>query len=175
MSTSEITETRQYLTFRLGNEIFATDVAKVREVLDLTPITSIPRTPEFMSGVINLRGSVVPVVDLRLCLAMEKTRNTRNTCIVVVEVELDGEATIIGALADSVEEVIDLEPEQIQPAPRIGTQIRTDFIRGMGKRETQFVMILDIDRVFSADELAAVRGQAAPSREAVEERALQPA
>jgi purine-binding chemotaxis protein CheW len=161
MNVSEITETRQYLTFRLSNEIFAIDVAKVREVLDLTTITAIPRTPEFMSGVINLRGSVVPVVDLRLCFEMTKTESTRNTCIVVVEVQLDGEATVIGALADSVEEVIDLEPDQIQPAPRIGTQIRTDFIRGMGKRDAQFIMILNIDRVFSADELAAVRGQVA--------------
>jgi purine-binding chemotaxis protein CheW len=159
MSVSEITETRQYLTFKLGNEIFATDVAKVREVLDLTTITAIPRTPDFMAGVINLRGSVVPVVDLRLCFEMSKTESTRNTCIVVVEVLLDNESTVIGALADSVEEVIDLEPDQIQPAPRIGTQIRTDFIKGMGKRDTQFIMILDIDRVFSAEELAAVRGQ----------------
>jgi purine-binding chemotaxis protein CheW len=159
MSVSEITETRQYLTFKLGNEIFATDVAKVREVLDLTPITAIPRTPDFMSGVINLRGSVVPVVDLRLCLEMSKTENTRNTCIVVVEVMLDNEPIVIGALADSVEEVIDLEPEQIEPAPRIGVHIRTDFIRGMGKRDTQFIMILDIDRVFSAEEMIAMRAQ----------------
>jgi len=157
MSVSEITETRQYLTFKLGNEIFATDVAKVREVLDFTTITEIPRTPDFMSGVINLRGSVVPVVDLRLCLEMSKIEKTRNTCIVVVEVVLDNETTIIGVLADSVEEVIDLDPEQIQPPPRIGTHIRTDFIKGMGKRDTQFVMILDIDRVFSVEELAAVR------------------
>jgi purine-binding chemotaxis protein CheW len=160
MSVSEITETRQYLTFKLGNEIFATDVAKVREVLDLTTITEIPRTPEFMAGVINLRGSVVPVVDLRLCFEMSKTENTRNTCIVVVEVLLENESTIIGALTDSVEEVIDLEPNQIQPAPRIGTQIKTDFIKGMGKRDTQFIIILDIDRVFSSEELIAVRGQA---------------
>ena len=110
-----------------------------------------------MAGVINLRGSVVPVVDLRLCFEMSKTESTRNTCIVVVEVLLDNESTVIGALADSVEEVIDLEPEQIEPAPRIGTHIRTDFIKGMGKRDTQFIMILDIDRVFSAEELAAVR------------------
>jgi purine-binding chemotaxis protein CheW len=158
MSVSEITETRQYLTFKLGNEIFATDVAKVREVLDLTTITAVPRTPEFMSGVINLRGSVVPVVDLRLCFEMSKTESTRNTCIVVVEVLLDNEATVIGALSDSVEEVIDLEPEQIQPAPRIGTQIRTEFIRGMGKRDDHFIMILDIDRVFTDDELAAIHG-----------------
>jgi purine-binding chemotaxis protein CheW len=102
---------------------------------------------------------VVPVVDLRLCFEMSKTESTRNTCIVVVEVLLDNEPTVIGALADSVEEVIDLEPDQIEPAPRIGTQIRTEFIRGMGKRDAQFIMILDIDRVFSADELAAVRGQ----------------
>ena len=133
MSVSEITETRQYLTFKLGNEVFATDVAKVREVLDLTTITAIPRTPEFMAGVINLRGSVVPVVDLRLCFEMSKTESTRNTCIVVVEVLLDNESTVIGALADSVEEVIDLEPEQIEPAPRIGTQIRTDFIKRHGQ------------------------------------------
>jgi purine-binding chemotaxis protein CheW len=157
MSVSDITETRQYLTFKLGNEVFATDVAKVREVLDFTTITEIPRTPDFMSGVINLRGSVVPVVDLRLCLDMSKIEKTRNTCIVVVEVVLDSESTVLGVLADSVEEVIDLEPEQIQPPPRLGTHIRTDFIKGMGKRDTQFVMILDIDRVFSAEEMAAVR------------------
>ena len=162
MSVSEITETRQYLTFKLGNEIFATDVAKVREVLDLTTVTAIPRTPDFMAGVINLRGSVVPVVDLRLCFEMSKTESTRNTCIVVVEVLLDSESTVIGALADSVEEVIDLDPDQIEPAPRIGTQIRTDFIKGMGKRDTQFIMILDIDRVFSAEELATVRNQESP-------------
>src|SRR3984957_4524306 len=158
MSVNEITDTRQYLTFKLGDEVFATDVAKVREVLDFTSITKIPRTPDFMSGVINLRGNVVPVVDLRLCFEMSKTEKTVNTCIVVVEMLLEGESTVIGALADSVEEVIDLEPEQIQPAPKIGTQIRTDFIKGMGKRDARFIMILDMDRVFSVEELAAVRG-----------------
>jgi purine-binding chemotaxis protein CheW len=158
MSVTEITDTRQYLTFKLGDEVFATDVAKVREVLDFTNITKIPRTPEFMSGVINLRGNVVPVVDLRLCFEMSKTEKTLNTCIVVVEMLVDGESNVIGALADSVEEVIDLEPENIQPPPRIGTKIRTDFIKGMGKRDAQLIMILDIDRVFSADEFSALRG-----------------
>jgi purine-binding chemotaxis protein CheW len=157
MPVTEITETRQYLTFRLGDEVFATDVAKVREVLDFTTITKIPRTPEFMRGVINLRGNVVPVVDLRLCFEMSKTEKTVNTCIVVVEMLVDGESNIIGALADSVEEVIDLEPEHIQPAPRIGAKIRTDFIKGMGKRDNQLIMILDIDRAFSADDISAVR------------------
>ncbi len=158
MSVNEITDTRQYLTFKLGDEVFAIDVAKAREVLDFTTITKIPRTPDFMSGVINLRGNVVPVVDLRLCFEMSRTEKTVNTCIVVVEMDLEGESIVIGALADSVEEVIDLEPDQIQPAPRIGTQIRTDFIKGMGKRDAQFIMILDIDRVFSVEQLSTVRG-----------------
>jgi len=166
MSVNEITDTRQYLTFKLADEVFATDVAKVREVLDFTNITKIPRTPDFMSGVINLRGNVVPVVDLRLCFEMSKTVKTVNTCIVVVEMLVDGESNVIGALADSVEEVIDLEPENIQPPPRIGTKIRTDFIKGMGKRDAQLIMILDIDRVFSVEELATFRGaetQTSPS------------
>lgn len=154
MSVDTITEVRQYLTFKLDDEVFALDVATVREVLDFTTVTKIPRTPEFMRGVINLRGSVVPVVDLRLAFDMSATEKTVNTCIIVVEVCLDGETTIMGALADSVEEVIDLEPDQIQPAPKIGTSIKTDFIRGMGKRDTQFLMILDIDRVFSAEQMA---------------------
>jgi purine-binding chemotaxis protein CheW len=157
MSVTDITDTRQYLTFKLADEVFAIEVSKVREVLDFTTITKIPRTPDFMSGVINLRGNVVPVVDLRLCFEMSKTQKTVNTCIVVVEMSIEGESTVIGALADSVEEVIDLEPEQIQPAPRMGTQIRTEFIKGMGRRDAQFIMILDIDRVFSAEELSAVR------------------
>jgi purine-binding chemotaxis protein CheW len=157
MSAEQISEMRQYLTFKLGNEVFGIDVAKVREILDFTTITEIPRTPEFMSGVINLRGNVVPVVDLRLCFQMSKTVRTRNTCIVVVEVLLESESTVIGALADSVEEVIDMEPDQIKPAPKIGTQIRTDFIKGMGTRDNQFIMILDIDRVFSVEQLVAAR------------------
>jgi purine-binding chemotaxis protein CheW len=156
MSVSESVEARQYLTFKLGEEIFAIDVSKVREVLDFTTVTKIPRTPDFMSGVINLRGNVVPVVDLRLCFGMSRTAKTVNTCIVVAEMLVEGEPTVIGTLADSVEEVIDLAPDQIQPPPRMGMEIRTDFIQGMGKRDTQFVMILDIDRVFSARELDAL-------------------
>ena len=163
MSIDAITETRQYLTFKLDNEVFALDVATVREVLDFTTVTRIPRTPEFLRGVINLRGSVVPVVDLRLAFGMSATEKTVSTCIIVMEVRMEGETSIIGALADSVEEVVDLEPEQIEAAPRIGTSIRTDFIRGMGKRETSFLMILDIDRVFSADQLGQLR---APAMEA---------
>ena len=165
MSVTGITETTQYLTFKLDEEIFALDISKVREVLDFTTITKVPRTPDFMRGVINLRGSVVPVVDMRLKFGMHATEKTVNTCIIIVEISLDGETTVLGALADSVQEVMDLEPDQIEPAPRIGTRLRTDFIRGMGKRDSNFIMILDIDKVFSSDELALVEnaGTSMPS------------
>jgi purine-binding chemotaxis protein CheW len=157
MSVTNITETTQYLTFRLGEEIFALDIAKVREVLDYTNITKVPRTPEFMRGVINLRGNVVPVVDMRLKFGMTKTEQTVNTCIISVEISVDGDTTVLGVLSDSVQEVLDLGPDQIEPAPRIGTRLKTEFIRGMGKRDDHFVIILDIDKIFSADELSLVQ------------------
>src|SRR5512135_3645900 len=157
MSVSGITETTQYLTFKLDEEVFSLEISKVREVLDFTTITKVPRTPDFMRGVINLRGNVVPVVDMRLKFGMSKTEKTVNTCIIIVEISLDGDTTILGALADSVQEVIELEPGQIEPPPKIGTRLRTEFIKGMGKRDEQFIMILDIDKVFSADELTLVQ------------------
>ncbi len=157
MSVETITEVRPYLTFRLGQEVFALDVSKVREVLDFTTITKIPRTPEFMRGVINLRGSVVPVLDLRLAFDMSMTEKTVNTCIIVVEVPIDQENLVIGALTDSVEEVVELEPDQIQPPPTIGTVVKTEFIQGMGRRDSDFIMVLDIDKVFSGGELEAIR------------------
>lgn len=154
MSVATITETQQYLTFRLDEEVFALDISKVREVLDFTTVSKVPQTPEFMLGVINLRGSVVPVVDMRLKFGMTKTEKSVNTCIIIVEIELDGETTVLGALADSVQEVMDLDPDEIEPPPRIGTRLKTKFIKGMGKRDNEFIIILDIDKVFSADELA---------------------
>src|SRR5208283_5486252 len=123
MSVAGITETTQYLTFELEDEVFALDISKVREVLDFTTVTKVPRTPEFMRGVINLRGNVVPVIDMRLKFGMTKTEKTVDTCIVVVEVNLDDDTTILGAIADAVQEVVELEPEQIEPAPRIGTRL----------------------------------------------------
>ena len=158
MSVAGITETVQYLTFKMADEIFAFDVAKVREILELIPITKVPQTPEFMRGVINLRGSVVPVIDLRLNFGMQCTENTVNTCIIVVEVNLNGEAIVLGVLADSVQEVVEMEPDLIEPPPRLGTKLKTEFIKGMGKVEDNFVMILDIDKVFSADELIDLQG-----------------
>ena len=161
MSVAGIMETTQYLSFKLSDEIYALDIAKVREVLDFTTVTKVPRTPEFMRGVINLRGSVVPVVDLRLKFGMTKTESSVNTCIIIVEVKVDDETTILGALADSVQEVLDLGPDHIEPAPKIGTRLNTMFIKGMGKRDNKFTIIMDIDKIFSTDELALVQsGQA---------------
>lgn len=153
MSVSKITEVRQYLTFKLEEETFALDVGKVREILDYTNITKVPQTPEFMKGVINLRGSVVPVVDMRLKFNMSRQERTVDTCIIVVEIVIDSDATVLGALVDSVQEVFELEPSQVEPPPRIGAKLSTEFIQGMGKRDDQFVIILDIDKVFSSEEL----------------------
>ncbi len=157
MSMAETQETTQHLTFNLDEEVFAVDISKVREVLEYTAVTKVPQTPEFMKGVINLRGHVVPVVDLRLKFGMQEAEKTVNTCIIIVEVSVDQDTAVLGALADSVQDVHDFEHDQIEPAPKIGTRLKTDFIKGMGKRNEQFIMIRDIDKVFSTDELALVQ------------------
>jgi purine-binding chemotaxis protein CheW len=150
-------EFNQYLTFTLDDEVFGLAIDKVREVLDFTTVTRVPQTPPYMRGVINLRGSVVPVIDLNLKFGMNKTEKTVNTCIIIAEIEMDGEVTVLGALADSVQEVVELEPEHIEPAPKIGTKLNTAFIKGMGKRDDVFIILLDIDKVFSLEELAVVQ------------------
>ena len=158
MSADIITEATQYLTFSLGEEDFALEIARVREVLDYTNITKVPRMPEFLRGVINLRGNVVPVTDLRLKLGMSATKRTVDTCIVIVETGVDGDLMDMGVLTDSVQEVLDLDPAQIEPAPRLGTKLNTEFIRGMGKKDDKFLIILDIDKVLSSEDLAVVQG-----------------
>ncbi len=158
MSVTDINETVQYLTFKLADEVFALDVAKVREILEQSSITKVPQTPDFMRGVINLRGSVVPVIDMRLKFGMSATEQTVNTCIIVAEVQMDDEIIVLGALADSVQEVIEMEPQQIEAAPHIGTRLNTDFIKGMGKHDGRFVIILDIDKIFTSEELMKVNG-----------------
>lgn len=156
-------ELNQYLTLTLADELFALNINSVREILEMTDITKIPRTPDYMRGVINLRGHAVPVVDLRSKFGMPATEPTVNTCIIITEIAQDGASMQIGALADSVQEVLELGPETIDPPPRMGTSIDTDFIRGMGKHDDQFIIILDIDRVFSIEELsAAAMGQGRP-------------
>jgi purine-binding chemotaxis protein CheW len=154
---------RQYLTFTLAKETYALDIDKVREILDWTPVTRVPRCPDFMRGVINVRGGVVPVIDLRVKFGMEASTKTVDSCIVITEIALGDESIVLGALADSVQEVIDLEPEAIEPAPRIGTRLNTDFIHGMGKRDDEFIIILDIDRIFSEEELALAQSESEDS------------
>ncbi|MFP5239895.1 MAG: chemotaxis protein CheW [Acidobacteriota bacterium] len=146
--------TNQYLTFTLGEEVFALDIASVREVLELSTITKVPRTPEHIRGVINLRGRAVPVVDVRLKFGMPAAENTVDTCIIIVEVSLGGEQAVLGALADSVREVMDIEPGDVEPAPRMGTSVRADFIKGIGRHGENFIILLDIDRVFTEEELS---------------------
>lgn len=146
----------QYLTFHLGEEKFAIDVTKAQEVLDFVAPTRVPQTPRFMLGVINLRGSVVPVVDLRRKFGMPESDRTRDTCIIVMEIEVDGEKTVVGTLVDSVQEVLDLNTGDLEPPPRIGTRLKTEFIQSMGNVDGNFLIILDIDRVFSTDELVMI-------------------
>ncbi len=157
METKELMETDQFLAFKLENEVFAFDISKVREVLEFDTVTKVPQTPEMMKGVINLRGSVVPVIDMRIKFGMGATEKTVNTVIIIIEIDLDGESTMIGALVDSVNEVMDLDMDHIEPPPSIGTQLNTDFIRGMGKQDDQFIIILDIEKIFSSDELELVQ------------------
>jgi len=169
MSVASITETTQYLSFDLDDEVFALDISKVREVLEYTSVTKVPQTPDFMKGVINLRGNVVPVIDMRLKFGMSGTEKTVNTCVIIVEVSLDGESTVLGAMADSVQEVFELESDQIEPAPRIGTRLNTDFIKGMGKRDNEFIIILDIDKIFTWDEMGILRDRGTHKSHASEE------
>ena len=168
---SDETAVAQYLTFTLDKEQFAVDISKVREVLEFTSVTKVPRTPEFMRGVINLRGSVVPVVDLRLKFGLSRTEQSIDTCVIITEVESKGEKLVLGALADSVQEVIELEPGSIEPPPRLGTRVNLDFIRGMGKRDDRFLILLDLDRVLTQDELRTV-APAAGAADAAEGRQL---
>jgi purine-binding chemotaxis protein CheW len=153
-------ETNQFLTFTLDKELYAVEVVKVREVLEVKPVTKIPRMPDYMKGVINIRGNVVPVLSLRLKFAMEEIDYTKDTCIIVMDIA-SGEGNVtIGCLADSVQEVIDLDPEQIEPPPRIGTRVDASIIKGMGKREEEFLIILDTDKVFTSEDIMAAEAVA---------------
>ncbi len=159
MNENIITKNDQYLTFRLGNEDFALGISRVREVMDYANITKVPRMPEFLRGVINLRGNVMPVIDLRLKLGMSATEKTVDTCIVIMEIMIDGESVEMGVLTDSVQEVIDLDSSMIKPPPRFGTKLDTEFICGMGKHNDNFLIILNIDKVLASDELALIQNK----------------
>lgn len=147
-------ESKQYLTFRLDREIFAFEVLKVKEVLEVAKITKVPRTPAFMPGVINLRGSVVPVVDLRLKFDITAQDRTVDTAIIIVEASFDGDTITIGSLVDSVHEVIRLDASQIEAPPKVGMNVSGEYIEAIGKKSDDFIIILSADKVFSEKELA---------------------
>lgn len=152
-----ITETSQYMTFKLGDELFAINVAQVREVLEVPLITRVPTAPKYMRGVVNVRGQSIPVVNLRTRFGLPPGTETVQTRIIVMELNLDGEVAVLGGMADSVHEVIELEPGNINPPPRIAMRWRSEFIQGMGKRGDDFIIILDFNSVFSSEEVSLVR------------------
>jgi purine-binding chemotaxis protein CheW len=147
----------KYLTFKLGAEEYGLEILKVQEIIKMMDITKVPRTPEFVRGVINLRGKVIPVVDLRLKFNMEAKAATEKTCVIVVQVAHAGGRVTMGTIVDEVSEVVDIVGEQIEPAPEFGTTVDTDFILGMGKVAKKVVMLLDIDKVLSTGELAVLQ------------------
>lgn len=146
-----LTGTTQFITFKLGDELFAIDVAHVREVLEVTQITKVPTAPAYLRGVVNVRGKAIPVVDLRIKFGLPPADDSVNTRTVVMEIELDGELTVVGGIADSVHEVIELEHGQINPPPSIAVRWRSELIKGMGRRGEDFIIILDTAAVFSTD------------------------
>lgn len=153
MKTEEEQGLHSYLSFRLGHESFAVKVNKVIEILEVPHITKVPKSPNFMRGVINLRGTVLPVVDTRLKFSMGKIADTVNTCIIVFNIRFESEEMMVGALVDAVQEVFELNEESLMPPPSIGGKYKTDFIRGMAKKEEEFVMVLEVDKIFSNDEI----------------------
>lgn len=152
METSTL-QSQSYLTFRLNDEIFAAGVDKVLEILEIPKITNVPRSPEYMRGVINLRGNVLPVIDTRKKFGLPSVPDSVNTCIIVMNLVLDQQSISIGAIVDAVQEVMEISPEAVQPAPSVGSKYRADFIEGMVKFNDQFIMMLDLDLVFSNAEV----------------------
>ncbi len=145
----------KYLTFRLGEEDYGLEILKVQEIIGMQEITSIPRTPEFLKGVINLRGKVIPVVDLRLKFGMAEAEVSRKTCIIVVQVGQESGNVIMGIVVDEVSEVLEISGGEIEPAPSFGTQLDTNFILGMAKTENAVKILLDLDRILTQQDLAA--------------------
>ncbi|MEK7392166.1 MAG: chemotaxis protein CheW [Fibrobacterota bacterium] len=146
----------KYLTFKLGSEEFGLEILKVQEIIQMQSITRVPRTPEFVRGVINLRGKVIPVVDLRLKFGMESTEDTERTCIVVVQIRNATSVVVMGTIIDEVREVLDIPEASIEDTPSFGTSIDTEFILGMGKIGQNVKILLDIDKVLSAQEISSV-------------------
>ncbi len=159
-SVQENVDTMQHLTLMLAEEEYAIRILQVKEIIEYNTLTKVPKTPAFVRGVINLRGSVVPVVDLAVKFGLPESPVAKQSCIIIVEVDLEGEQTAMGVVVDAVREVMDLSPRDIEATPSFGTQIRVDYLRGLGKVGKKFVLILDIDRVLTSNELVEVASSA---------------
>lgn len=172
----------QLLTFTLGQELYALNVGQTREVVDYFHVTPIPKTPAWIRGVFNLRGNVVPVLDLKQKLEMGRTEKSRDACVLILEIILGGEQTLVGMLADSVREVLEISASEIEATPNFGTRVSTEYIRGVGRRNDELFLVLDVERIFADDEIEALResteqstldatgGAALPETEAQAER-----
>lgn len=171
MSDTNIAKITSYLTFKLGDEEFAAHVSKVLNILELTKITEVPKSPNYMTGVINLRGSVLPVIDTRIKFGMSPTEFTPSTCIVVMDIDLEGESVHVGALVDSVQAVIEIEQNQIMPPPSLGNKYRSEFIEGVANINEKFIMILNMDEVFSSEDLIDLTTKTIESESLVKEGA----
>ena len=154
---STLNEQSQYLGFHIGGEEYAIGILRVREILEYDTVTKVPTTPPSIQGVINIRGSVVPVVDLAVKLGLPASVVTKRSCVVVVEMIFEGERTVMGLLADAVSQVLDLPAAEIEPPPPFGTRIRVECLLGMGRAGKKFVLLLDIDRLLSTDDVVAAQ------------------
>ncbi|RAW00533.1 chemotaxis protein CheW [Pseudochryseolinea flava] len=156
-STKPEAQLESYLTFLMDNELFAVSVTKVTELLEMLPVTHVPRAPEFMRGVINLRGAVVPVIDTRIKFSLKSVEDTINTCIVVMTIQMEDEVVKVGAIVDAVSEVIEITNDAVLPLPAVGNKSSMKFIQGVIKMNERFIMVLDVDRVFSTEELLSLQ------------------
>jgi purine-binding chemotaxis protein CheW len=161
----------QYLTFFLAGEEHAITILQVTDIIECGAVTRVPGTPPWIRGVHNLRGTVVPVIDLAIKFGLPATEITRRTCIVIVELRADDETLIMGVMADSVHQVVDFTAEQIQPAPAFGPRVHVDCLLGMASSNGKFVLLLDIDRIFSSDEIVAA-GSTIVAEEVIENLAV---
>jgi purine-binding chemotaxis protein CheW len=149
-------ETKSFLSFRLAEEHFTIPVMKIMEILEVPKITKVPQSPNFLVGVINLRGAVLPVIDTRIKFGMSPIEYTINTCVLVLNIEVNDENLIVGALVDSVSEVFELHDSKIKPTPTIASRYRADYIQGMIQENDHFMMVLNIDKVFSSNDLESI-------------------
>jgi purine-binding chemotaxis protein CheW len=156
---SVVAETiNSFLSFRLGDELFAANVGKVLEILEIPRITKVPRSPEFMRGVVNLRGNVLPVIDTRIKFGLPTVVDTINSCILVLNISIEGRDVVLGAVVDAVQEVMEIDENSIQSVPSVGAKYKTEFIKGMIKVQEHFIMILNLDLVFTTDEMTLLEG-----------------